>query len=497
MTPPVGGDVGAETLTAGARSAARTRRLTVPPAWMHPPGAASATLLHVLRREGLHRRGLALADVVATALALVIVVASGSNRIEILTLLALPLVVVVIKVIGLYDRDELLISKSTLAEAPAMFQVATLYAFVFWVLHGNLIAGDLSKRQVITLWVLLFLFFLVGRTVARRLMQAVAAPERCLLIGDEATYTRLAAQLNRSRATKAQLIGRVDFPKQRGAGGDSNGDSWDIKTLISELGLHRLIVVPSSIESDDVLEFIEAANAVGVRVSVLPRVFEVVGSSVEVDRLDGAILLGVRRFGLTRSSRTIKRAVDVVVSAVGLVVLAPLLALVALVTKVESPGAVFFRQTRVGRGGQPFLMFKFRSMVEGADARKVGLRGLNEADGLFKIADDPRVTRFGRWLRTTSLDELPQLWNVLRGEMSLVGPRPLVPEEDERIEGWHRRRLQLAPGMTGHWQVLGSARVPLHEMVAIDYLYLANWSLWLDIQLLLRTVPHVLRREGM
>ncbi len=128
---------------------------------------------------------------------------------------------------------------------------------------------------------------------------------------------------------------------------------------------------------------------------------------------------------------------------------------------------------------------------------KAQLRQHNEASGLFKIADDPRVTRVGRILRSTSLDELPQLINVLRGEMSLVGPRPLVVEEDSKVEGWHRRRLHLTPGMTGHWQILGSARIPLHEMVKIDYLYVANWSFWGDVKILLRTVPYMLRRGGM
>jgi lipopolysaccharide/colanic/teichoic acid biosynthesis glycosyltransferase len=142
-------------------------------------------------------------------------------------------------------------------------------------------------------------------------------------------------------------------------------------------------------------------------------------------------------------------------------------------------------------------MWKFRTMVDGADALKPALRALNEADGLFKIADDPRVTRVGRWLRRYSLDELPQLVNVLRGEMSLVGPRPLVGDDDAQITGLDRRRLILTPGMTGRWQILGSARVPLSEMIKLDYLYVTGWSLWSDVKILLRTVPYVLARRGM
>ena len=170
--------------------------------------------------------------------------------------------------------------------------------------------------------------------------------------------------------------------------------------------------------------------------------------------------------------------------------------MIAVATKLSSAGPVLFRQRRIGRHGESFLMLKFRSMYDGAEEMKPELHALNEADGLFKIADDPRVTPLGRLLRRVSLDELPQLVNVLRGEMSLVGPRPLVGDEDAQIKGWLRRRLDVIPGMTGVWQVHGSSRIPLREMVKMDYLYRANWSLWLDVKILLRTVPLLLSRRG-
>ena len=171
--------------------------------------------------------------------------------------------------------------------------------------------------------------------------------------------------------------------------------------------------------------------------------------------------------------------------------------MLGLAVKLTSRGPVFFSQKRIGRQGEVFKMLKFRSMVVGADRAKEALRALNEAEGgLFKIDEDPRVTRVGRLMRRTSLDELPQLLNVLRGEMSLVGPRPLVPDEDALIEGWQRRRLAVKPGMTGLWQIFGSARIPMHEMVKIDYLYGANWSIWLDMKILLRTIPYILGRNG-
>jgi exopolysaccharide biosynthesis polyprenyl glycosylphosphotransferase len=261
--------------------------------------------------------------------------------------------------------------------------------------------------------------------------------------------------------------------------------------------LVRVIVAPGDTDSETTVQLVSRAKSLGVNVTIMPRLAEVVGSSVAFDHLDGIPMLGVRRFGLSRSSWAVKRAVDVAGGLFGIVVLAPLFAILAAAIKLDSHGPVLYRQVRVGREGRRFTMLKFRSMVDGAHAQREALRTQGDGDGLFKLAADPRVTRIGRFIRRTSLDELPQLINVLRGEMSLVGPRPLVVDEDVQVQGLDRSRLHLTPGMTGHWQVLGSARIPMAEMVAIDYLYVANWSLWTDIKILLRTVPHVLGRRGL
>jgi exopolysaccharide biosynthesis polyprenyl glycosylphosphotransferase len=245
------------------------------------------------------------------------------------------------------------------------------------------------------------------------------------------------------------------------------------------------------------LDAIRLVKALGVRVSVLPRVLEVVGSSVEFDDVNGVPVLGVRSFGLSRSSMFVKRVTDIVGASFSLLVVMPIMVVIALALRLTSHGPILFRQVRVGRDGRRFHLLKFRSMVDDAEARKSDLLDLNESDGLFKIADDPRVTGVGRLLRKTSLDELPQLFNVLRGEMSLVGPRPLVVDEDEKIVGWHRRRLHLTPGMTGPWQILGPSRASLQEMVNIDYLYVANWSFWTDVKIMLRTVAFVARAGSM
>lgn len=201
--------------------------------------------------------------------------------------------------------------------------------------------------------------------------------------------------------------------------------------------------------------------------------------------------VGPGHFGLR-----VKRAFDLVISSALIVPAAPVGAAIAVAIKRNSAGPVFFSQTRVGFHGERFRVVKFRTMVHGADARKAEMRHLNEADGLFKIRADPRVTGVGRFLRRTYLDELPQLINVVRGEMSLVGPRPLIPEEDGGVRGSGRQRLQVPPGMTGEWQLLRGGGASMDEMIAIDYRYVAGWNLWRDIRCLLKTVPYMCRRKG-
>jgi exopolysaccharide biosynthesis polyprenyl glycosylphosphotransferase len=319
------------------------------------------------------------------------------------------------------------------------------------------------------------------------------------VLGDVSAARRIQEKLSMSHSMRAELVGRVRMtgdPREHG-GPAELGPLGDLDYILRSHSVDRVIIAPNARDNDETLDTIRLVKALGVKVSVLPRLFEVVGSSVEFDDCDGITLLGVRRYGLSKSSFLVKRTFDVVGACTGLALLAPLFLVVALATKLASRGPVFFRQQRIGRAGEQFAMFKFRTMYDGADRDKEALRALNEARGLFKIQDDPRVTRVGRLLRRVQLDELPQLINVVRGEMSLVGPRPLVAEEDSRIEGLNRRRLDVPPGMTGIWQVLGSSqRIPLEEMVKVDYMYGANWSLWLDVKILLRTVPLVLMRRG-
>jgi lipopolysaccharide/colanic/teichoic acid biosynthesis glycosyltransferase len=217
---------------------------------------------------------------------------------------------------------------------------------------------------------------------------------------------------------------------------------------------------------------------------------------VEQPAVPTPLPVATARRGRGRAYPVVKRALDILIAIAVLVPLAPVMVAIAVAVRLESPGPALFRQTRIGRHGRPFQMLKFRSMVAGADARKPQLLHLNETNGIFKITRDPRITRVGRLLRRTYLDELPQILNVLKGDMSLVGPRPLVPEEDQHVRGRHRRRLEVPPGITGRWQVLGPLRASLDEMVVIDCGYAANCSLWDDVKILAQTVSCVARRGG-
>ncbi len=406
------------------------------------------------------------------------------------------------KLFGLYDRDEAVIRKTTLDEAPKLFQFATLCALVAWLAESPLGYGALTREDVLFLWLALVVSPGGRRAVAR-------ARSPCVSRRSSAACSSAAPPRNRRSAR--------GWPTTVASGPRSSPTSICTRSRPGRptLSLHDKLAADTrpcqrarrAPRDRRALAAAKRARcsiscrtlkAVGIRVSVVPQLLQVIGSSVEFDDLHGVTLMGVRRFDLTRSSAMVKRAFDLVGASLGLLAVSPLMIAIAIAIKLDSKGPVFFRQLRVGRDEQRFGLFKFRTMVPDAEQLKHSLIDRNEAqEGLFKIAEDPRVTRVGSFLRKTALDELPQLFNVLRGEMSLVGPRPLIDDEDRRIEGWHRRRLALHPGITGHWQILGPASVSLREMVAIDYLYVANWSLWTDIKILLRTVPHVLCRRGL
>ncbi len=275
------------------------------------------------------------------------------------------------------------------------------------------------------------------------------------------------------------------------------GSLANLPRLLEEEQPDQVIITLPWMYHRKILDLVHECQLRGVTPRIVPDLFQMSLSRVDVNDLGGVPLIGVREVGFSRTAVLVKRALDILLAALALTLGLPILALIALAIRLDSPGPIIFRQTRVGQDGRPFEMYKFRSMRQGSEAELADLLDLNEAEGpWFKMRRDPRLTRVGQFLRRTSLDEVPQLWNVLRGEMSIVGPRPPLPNEVEQYQEWHRKRLQVLPGITGLWQVSGRSLLSFDEMVLLDIHYIENWSLWLDLKILLLTIPQVLLGRG-
>jgi exopolysaccharide biosynthesis polyprenyl glycosylphosphotransferase len=275
------------------------------------------------------------------------------------------------------------------------------------------------------------------------------------------------------------------------------GSTAHIPRLVKEMAVDEVIITLPWMYHRKIVSIIAQCEREQVRVRIVPDMFQMTLSHLDVEDLGGIPMIGVRDISIGRTQMLLKRAMDVSISSIGLILLLPFFALLALLIKLDSNGPVFFTQIRVGKGEHLFACYKFRSMRRGAEAEQDGLRTLNETDGpIFKMREDPRITRVGRVLRRTSLDELPQLFNVLMGHMSLVGPRPAPPSEVQRYQPWHKRRLEVAPGITGLWQVSGRSELSFDEMVLLDLYYIEHWSPVLDLQIMLRTFPKMITGEG-
>jgi exopolysaccharide biosynthesis polyprenyl glycosylphosphotransferase len=446
------------------------------------------------RRDIRGRLALLGADFAAVAGSVLLVSALVEARFTIWVLVLFPFFALLAKMGGLYDRDQYVLHKTTLDEGPVLLAVAAIFSLVIEGVQAIQFTG---RSQPLLLWGMLTAALVISRALARFVLLKGTGPERILVVGDADTAALIERKLDGDPGLNAVIVGHVPLGAEAPDVSLAGRRVLDaLPAAIEEQRAERVLVAPTRQGGDDVADVIRLATACGVRVAVLPRLLDVIGSSVEFDDLGGQALLGVRGFGLSPSSRVLKRTLDIVVATASLIVLSPFLLAVALAVRLTSPGPVLFRQTRIGRDGGEFQMLKFRTMVAGADALKHELLERNEAAPLFKIADDPRVTPVGRFLRRYSLDEAPQLLNVLRGDMSIVGPRPLVSEEDRLFSGWQRRRYHVAPGITGPWQIQGSSRVPVTDMVTLDYLYCANWSLWLDAKIMARTIPYIFSRTS-
>jgi exopolysaccharide biosynthesis polyprenyl glycosylphosphotransferase len=469
------------------------------------------------RRGWLIRRALLGADVIGlTAAFLISMLAFGqdgpADRVSSLRELlffaaALPLWIVLTKVYGLYERDEERTDHSTVDDLVGVFHLVTVGT---WLLYICGLATGLTNppiERLIVFWIAAVLSITVARAFARSSChRSPAYLQNTIIVGAGDVGQLTARKILNHHEYGINLVGFVDAePRERRHDLEHLtvlGGPDQLRELVQLLDVERVIVAFSNESDDDVLALVREVQDLDVQIDIVPRLFDILGPSVGIHTIEGIPLVGLPPLRLARSSRMLKRGLDLAVSTAALLLLSPVLLAIAIAIKLDSRGPVMFRQTRRGKSEEVFQIFKFRTMSVDAEARKYELSHLNMhlAPGgdprMFKIPDDPRVTRVGAFLRRTRLDELPQLLNVVKGEMSLVGPRPIILDEDQYVNGWARRRLDLRPGMTGLWQVLGASDIPFDEMTKLDYRYVTNWSLAEDLRLIMLTIPSILRRRA-
>ncbi len=363
-----------------------------------------------------------------------------------------------------------------------------------------------SRLMLVYVAVLSVMLMAVARVVERTIQASLRAKgigvQRVLIVGvgevGQAVLRTMIARKELGYLPVGYLDdnperGSVDIGRVRGLGGTAN-----LAATIKAQRVDLVVITLKWEHHDKILKLVNSAQTTGAEVRVVPDVFQLNMRQVQVENLDGIPLLGLNgHMPLNGGSRFAKRAIDIALILLVSPVLLVVFGLIALAIKLEDGGSIFYAQRRVGENGRLFDMIKFRSMIPDADRYRQQLIETNELDPRHpKIVNDPRITRVGHFIRRTSIDELPNLINVLRGDMSLVGPRPPTPDEVELYEPWHMQRLQIMPGITGLWQVSGRSEVPFEEMCLLDIYYIENWSIRLDAQILMMTVPRVLLRHG-
>lgn len=416
---------------------------------------------------------------------------------------------------GLYHLPERKIQHGLVDEFGPVFMTTTVWIWLYECCVALAIPGGAALDRAAALWACALVTVLAMRALARLVARGRSWYQRSVvLVGDHRDTEPVLRRIRRHPEWGLEVVAKV-WVDPRGSvqvaplAAASSSPARAFTTIepdepdqladaIAALGIDRAIVAGGS---SGLVERTELTRALAERQLCVDHISgepESLYASAVLHYLEGLPVMTIQPARLWRGSLAIKRAFDLSASVVGLLLLSPFFAYWAARIKLDSPGPVFFRQPRVGRDGDVFEILKFRTMVDGADQDREAVRplALHGSADLLKVVSDPRVTRFGGRLRRWSFDELPQLWNVARGEMSLVGPRPLPVEEAARVHGHFLRRTRVRPGMTGPWQTLGRSQIPFDDMVKLDYMYVANWTLREDLTLLARTIEVVARGRG-
>jgi exopolysaccharide biosynthesis polyprenyl glycosylphosphotransferase len=480
------------------------------PALVPAPAEDDARISSLAKSRGRFRPRLALmiSDVFALALglaaALYLVHQPGDSSVDAAfvanIVLSLPLfagVVVALALNNLYSKSPGQVLKSSFNELhDIVYGLGIAGCCVLGVDH---LFGSLERQatlEPVTIVIALLLAVVLiptGRGASRAILRSVRAEQcRVLVVGSGMMVQHLLRYL--SWDPRITVVGCVDDDPAPGT--SVLGTIEDLPRLVEDLDIHQVMVGFSRTHPANAILRLQALND-RVAISIVPRYFEMITWRSSVKEIAGLALIDVAPARLNLAARAVKRTCDLVLGSVLLLFALPGLVVVGVSIKLTSPGPVLFRQERTGKGNKPFTIYKLRTMAHDAEQRHSQLVNSNEMDGpLFKIRADPRTTRIGRFLRKTSLDEAPQLLNVLRGDMSLVGPRPFVPSEASAIDGSAQRRFEVRPGMTGLWQVSGRSELTFEEMQRLDYLYVASWSIWWDFRILWMTPARVFRGHG-
>jgi exopolysaccharide biosynthesis polyprenyl glycosylphosphotransferase len=472
------------------------RALTVPQQSIFPSGLTPARPAH--RRGWLVRRMLLVADLsglaVAYAVSRVALPSPGEPAMEevwkaVVFLATLPVWIVGAKLLSLYDRDEERTDHTTADDLSGIFHLVTAGSWVIVIARWLTPLSGLQLERILIFWAAAVVLVSVARSLARAYCRRRPAyVQNTLIVGRGRTGDLIARKIAHHPEYGLNVLGFVDV--------DSRKRTEELEQIVSRGDVQRVIIAPSpNATAVQTLGFARKLRELGVQIDIVPRLFDIVGPGVSVHSVEGLPLIGLPPARLSRSSRAIKRTLDVVLASAALLAAAPLMAYIAVRIKLGSPGPVLFRQARLGEGRREFMFLKFRTMYDGTrdDEHRRYIESsmdrstASEGNGLFKLERAGSITPFGAWLRRTSLDELPQLINVLRGEMSLVGPRPCIPYETEGFEPHHFDRFLVPAGLTGLWQVTARAHSTFVEALDMDVAYARSWSLGLDLKLLLLT----------
>jgi exopolysaccharide biosynthesis polyprenyl glycosylphosphotransferase len=424
-------------------------------------------------------------------------------------ILVLPVWVLTAQLSGLYGRDDRRPDYSTADDFVGVFAVVTVGTWLFWVLASTTHAVTADSPRMIAFWTMAIPLVVIGRVAARAFARRQALfVQRAVIVGVGQVGQLVARKLLRHPEYGVDLVGFVGEPPGEHRppidGYPLLGPLEQLPELVEPLRIDRVIVATATAPDERQLGIIHRLRAQSTQIDLVPNLFEAVDPRVDLHTIESLPLVGLPPVHASAAARVVKRVIDLVVAGVALAATAPLFAYIAWRVKRDSPGPVFFRQDRLGLKMQPFTALKFRTMWTDVDdsSHRDYIRSTMSADGpaehngLFKLERVGDVTPFGRFLRRTSLDELPQFLNVLRGEMSVVGPRPCIPYEVESFAPHHFDRFLVPPGITGLWQVTARARAPFGEALDMDVAYVRGWSLGLDLRLICRTPVAMLRQAA-